>query len=83
VYVCCVRPCMSNPHTLKSSWLPVYSLHTVFMYHLSNHCRAYLPRPQPLPGAGAKIIATIVTYPMIVVKSRLQAMGEHTAAENR
>jgi hypothetical protein len=32
-------------------------------------------------GASAKIAATIVTYPMIVIKSRLQAAGSHTAAE--
>jgi adenine nucleotide transporter 17 len=31
-----------------------------------------------LIGALAKIGATIVTYPMIVVKSRLQAMGRHS-----
>jgi hypothetical protein len=34
-----------------------------------------------LSGASAKIAATIVTYPMIVIKSRLQAAGSHTAAE--
>lgn len=34
-------------------------------------------------GALAKIGATVVTYPMIVVKSRLQAIGKHTADENR
>jgi hypothetical protein len=32
-------------------------------------------------GASAKIAATVVTYPMIVIKSRLQAAGSHTAAE--
>lgn len=34
-----------------------------------------------LLGASAKIAATIVTYPMIVIKSRLQAAGSHTAAD--
>ncbi|KAF6249924.1 mitochondrial carrier domain-containing protein [Scenedesmus sp. NREL 46B-D3] len=32
-------------------------------------------------GASAKVAATIVTYPMIVIKSRLQAAGSHTAAD--
>jgi hypothetical protein len=32
-------------------------------------------------GAAAKIAATVVTYPMIVIKSRLQATSSHTAAE--
>lgn len=32
-------------------------------------------------GASAKIAATIVTYPMIVIKSRLQAASSHTAAD--
>ncbi|KAI8464638.1 MAG: mitochondrial carrier domain-containing protein [Monoraphidium minutum] len=36
-----------------------------------------------LIGALAKIGATIVTYPMIVVKSRLQVTNEHTADANR
>lgn len=34
-----------------------------------------------LLGAAAKIAATVVTYPMIVIKSRLQATSSHTAAE--
>lgn len=36
-----------------------------------------------LIGALAKIGATVVTYPMIVVKSRLQATNEHTSDDNR
>eukprot|EP00878_Enallax_costatus_P019269 GHUV01020325.1.p1 GENE.GHUV01020325.1~~GHUV01020325.1.p1 ORF type:complete len:289 (+),score=89.62 GHUV01020325.1:238-1104(+) len=32
-------------------------------------------------GASAKIAATVVTYPMIVIKSRLQAASSHTAAD--
>ncbi|KAF8056394.1 ufc1 [Scenedesmus sp. PABB004] len=36
-----------------------------------------------LLGAGAKILATVATYPMIVVKSRLQAAGSHSAPEHR
>eukprot|EP00775_Hariotina_reticulata_P006943 gene6943-7161_t len=34
-----------------------------------------------LIGAAAKVAATIVTYPMIVIKSRLQATSSHTAAD--
>ncbi|GBF90386.1 hypothetical protein Rsub_02492 [Raphidocelis subcapitata] len=36
-----------------------------------------------LIGSLAKIGATYITYPMIVVKSRLQATNQHTHADNR
>lgn len=34
-------------------------------------------------SAAAKLGATILTYPLLLVKSRLQAAGKHTAAERR
>jgi hypothetical protein len=34
-------------------------------------------------GAAAKIVATLVTYPIIVIKSRLQAQSSHMAPDLR